>query len=255
MLNSRHRVAEPLVTVRRVKKGHLRSLFTALPLAVPGPAVAAADGPAALPAPAVAQAVVLAREAALARAPQGATVQVSALPADPRLRLAPCARAEARPVPGAPAWGRTRVALRCAEGAAWTVYLPLQVDVRAPALVARAALAAGTSLAPAQVEVAMADWSAAGSLPLAPGIDVAGRTLARPLAAGQVLRSGDLQPRQWFASGDAVRVHAVGAGWSIVTEGQALNAGIEGQPVRVRTGNGRVLTGRASGADRVEVTL
>jgi flagella basal body P-ring formation protein FlgA len=72
---------------------------------------------------------------------------------------------------------------------------------------------------------------------------------------GQVLRAGDLQARQWFASGDAVQVHATGAGWAIVTEGQALGAGIEGQPVRVRTGSGRVLTGRASGADRVEVAL
>ena len=38
-------------------------------------------------------------------------------------------------------------------------------------------------------------------------------------------------------------------------EGQALNDGVEGRPVRVRTETGRVVSGRATGDRRIEVAL
>ena len=64
---------------------------------------------------------------------------------------------------------------------------------------------------------------------------------------GRSVRSTHLQPRQWFAAGDTVQVVAAGRGFSVSGEGQALTPGIEGQPARVRTESGRILTGRAGG--------
>jgi flagellar basal body P-ring formation protein FlgA len=46
-----------------------------------------------------------------------------------------------------------------------------------------------------------------------------------------------------------------GEGFAINAEGQALMPGLEGQAVRVRTDNGRVLNGRAVAERRVEVIL
>ena len=82
-----------------------------------------------------------------------------------------------------------------------------------------------------------------------------GRTLARPLPAGAALRQPDLKSRQWFAAGEMVKLVAVGPGWRIVTEGQAVTPGLEGQPARVRTDNGRVVQGRPVADREVEVTL
>jgi flagella basal body P-ring formation protein FlgA len=82
-----------------------------------------------------------------------------------------------------------------------------------------------------------------------------GRHLARAVAAGEPLRAADLRPRQWFAAGDSVKIVAVGAGFSVSGDGQALSAGIEGQLVRVRTDNGRIVSGMPQGARRVEVAL
>jgi flagella basal body P-ring formation protein FlgA len=82
-----------------------------------------------------------------------------------------------------------------------------------------------------------------------------GRTLGRPLVAGAAVRPSDLKQRQWFGSGDTVRLVARGSGFSVTGEGQALSAGIEGQTVKVRTENGRVLSGMAVGHNRVEVQL
>jgi flagella basal body P-ring formation protein FlgA len=41
----------------------------------------------------------------------------------------------------------------------------------------------------------------------------------------------------------------------VVTEGQAIGAGIEGQSVRVRTEGGRLLNARPTGDRQVEITL
>ena len=53
----------------------------------------------------------------------------------------------------------------------------------------------------------------------------------------------------------AVRVLALGEGFSLEGEGQALSNGIEGQPARVRTESGRILTGQPVGDRRLEVAL
>ena len=73
--------------------------------------------------------------------------------------------------------------------------------------------------------------------------------------AGRSLRQSHLQPRQWFAAGETVQVVAQGSGFRVAGEGQALTPGIEGQPARVRTESGRVLTGLPVGERRVELNL
>ena len=216
----------------------------------------AVPAPAQVPPEALAQALALAAEAAAAMAPRSARITVEPGPLDPRLTLAPCARAEAYLAPGVPAWGRTRVGLRCIDGhARWNVSLPVTVQVVAPAVVAVTALPAGATLAASQLQQTEVDWGAS-SLPPMDQVDAAaGRVLARPLVAGQPLYPAHLLPRQWFAQGDSVRILAVGAGFSIAAEGQALGAGFEGKNVRVQTEGGRILIGRPVADRCVEVKL
>lgn len=210
----------------------------------------------ALPAPVREAALALVQQAAATLAPAGAKVHATAGAFDPRLRLAPCARIEPYLVAGLPAWGTTRVGLRCTAGAvAWRAFLPVQVQVLAPAWTSKAALPTGALVAAEQWQLAVADWAAGSTPPLGPDVQIAGRTLVRPLAAGQALRESDLQARRWFANGQTVRIVAAGSGYQITTDGQALGHGIEGQPVRVRTEGGRILTGQAVGEGLVEVRL
>jgi flagella basal body P-ring formation protein FlgA len=186
----------------------------------------------------------------------GARVEVEAGRLDPRLKLAPCERVEASLPAGARAWGRTRVALRCLQGPVpWQVYLPVTVKVFAPAWVAAAALPAGTALEPSHLRPAEVDWAAERSPPLAEAGPALGRRLLRALAPGQALRQADLARQQWFAAGERVQLLARGTGFSVSGQGLALAPGIEGQPVRVRTDAGQVLSGIAVGTRRVEVAL
>lgn len=175
---------------------------------------------------------------------------------DPRLRLAPCRRIQPQlPTQGA-LWGRIRIGLRCVDGEKpWQVWLPVTVKVFAPALVPVRALAAGTVLSAEHFHVADIDWAEQAQPPFTRVADVAGRTLGRALLPGQAPRAADLRQRQWFAAGETVQVLARGDGFAVSGEAQALSPGIEGQPVRVRTESGRVLTGTAVADRRVEVLL
>lgn len=198
----------------------------------------------------------LGAEAGAALAPGAVRVEVEPGRLDPRLRLAPCERIEPFLPANARIWGRTRVGLRCVQGAAnWSVSLPVTVKVFAPAWVLSEPLQAGAVLQAAQLQQAEVDWAAAATPPVADVSLLVGRQLLRPLAAGAPVRVADLRQRQWFGAGDTVQVLARGQGFSVTGEGQALSPGIEGQPVRVRIDNGRIVSGLATGRNRVEVSL
>ena len=152
-------------------------------------------------------------------------------------------------------WGRTRIGLRCTHGATpWNVYLPLTVRVFGSGLVAAESLPAGTALATAHLRLAEVDL-ADGGAPLRMAEAALGRTLARPLSAGQPLHQADLRARQWFAAGDTVQITAIGPGFRVSGEGQALGPGLEGQPARVRTESGRVVVGVPVADRRLELNL
>lgn len=180
-------------------------------------------------------------------------VEVGAL--DPRLKLAPCDRIEPYLPSGVHLWGRTRIGLRCTQGATpWNVYLPLTVKVFGPAVTSAAALPAGAVLTAADLRTAEVDLAARGTAIVDPDAAI-GRTLARPLAPGQSLRAADLRKRQWFAAGETVQITAIGPGFRVSGEGQALGPGYEGQSARVRTESGRIVVGQPVAERRIEIAL
>jgi flagella basal body P-ring formation protein FlgA len=175
---------------------------------------------------------------------------------DPRLHLAACQRIEPYVPVGVRLWGRARIGLRCKQGATpWNVYLPITVKVYGRAVVVPAGAEAGSVIAAADLSEAEVDLAEEFSPAVVDAKAVAGRVLAQTIRPGRTLRQADLKARQYFAAGDTVKVVASGEGFALEAEGQALNNGVEGQPAKVRTDSGRVLTGVPSGERRVEVTL
>jgi flagella basal body P-ring formation protein FlgA len=194
--------------------------------------------------------------AATAGQARGVRVDVKVGKLDPRLKLAPCQHIDTYLPHGLPVWGATRIGLRCTQGAKlWNVSIPIQVSVYAQATVLKTALAAGTVLDASQLGQAEVDIAAAPGAAVPDPMLAVGRTLGRSVAAGATLRQTDLKARQYFAAGETVRVTALGPGWSVETEAQAIGPGIEGQNVNVRTEAGRLLSARPTGDRQVEVTL
>lgn len=175
---------------------------------------------------------------------------------DARLRLAPCARSELHALPGAAPWGDTRVGLRCVDGAVrWSIAVPVKVSAIGRAWVATSALPAGARITEGDLRDAEVDLAADRSPVVTDAVELVGRELQRPVEAGGVLRRSHLKARQWFAAGDTVRLVARGNGFRVDGSGQALNPGVEGQPSRVRTEGGRIVTVRPVGDREAEVML
>ncbi|QPF73156.1 flagellar basal body P-ring formation protein FlgA [Roseateles sp. DAIF2] len=201
----------------------------------------------------------LALAGARAGAPEQARVDIQLGQLDARLRLAPCRQVQPYLPQGQKMWGKSRIGLRCLDGAQggarWNVSLPVTVQVYARAVVASQALAAGTLLTQELLQSAEVDIAAEAGQVFTDAGQLDGRSLQRPLVPGEAVRSSDLKARRWFAVGERVQVLASGTGYAIASEGQALEPGLEGQEVRVRFENGRTVTGRAVGERRVEVLL
>ena len=175
---------------------------------------------------------------------------------DPRLRLAPCQQIQPYVPDGMRMWGKSRIGLRCVQGPTkWNVYLPVTVKVFGTALVATSGLSSGSVLSAADLTLAEVDLAEDSAAPIVNAELAVGRTLTRALKPGQGLRQSHLKARQWFAAGETVTVVAQGEGFSVAGEAQALNPGIEGQPVRLRTEGGRIVTGQPVGERRVEMSL
>lgn len=163
---------------------------------------------------------------------------------DSRLRLAPCARIEPYIPVGTRLWGKTRLGLRCLEGVAkWNVFLPVTIKAYGAAWVVKANVSPGVVLTEEDAMEAEVDWAEEASPIVGNPAQWVGQVASRALSPGQALRQGMIKPAQVFQAGAQVRVVAQGLGFQITSDGQALSAGVIGQPARVKMDNGRVMSG------------
>ena len=163
---------------------------------------------------------------------------------NPRLTLAPCGKVEPFIPVGSQLWGKTRLGVRCIDGASrWTVFLPVTIKAFGPAWVVKNNVQPGTVLTEDDVMEAEVDWAQERSPIMGTPAQWVGQVVSRSLAAGQALRQGMTRPAQVFRAGAQVQLVAQGVGFYITSSGQALTAGYVGQWARVKMDNGRVMSG------------
>jgi len=193
---------------------------------------------------------------AAAGGPQPWRIEVVLGQLNPRLRLAPCDKVHTYMPEGARMWGRTRVGLRCEQGAVrWNVFWPVTVKVWAQGLVAVVPLRPGTPVQASDLQMAEVDLAADVSPALMRAEEIIGRNVIRGIQPGQSLRHDDVKARRWFTAGDPVRLTIRGKGFQVASEGTALAHGDEGRCARVRTESGKVICGLPTGNRQVELSL
>ncbi len=184
-----------------------------------------------------------------------ARVQVP--PLDRRLRLAAC---EDGPHPFLPAGqraaGRTSVGLRCRGPRPWTVYIPAQVQLSGPVLVARRPLPRGTRLAREDLHVEYRDLARLGQDYLTAPEQAVGRELTRAVAPGRPIKHRFLKAPAVISRGERVTLVARSGGLEVRMKGEALEDAGLGEVVRVRNlRSRRVVEGRVESRGVVEVGL
>lgn len=173
---------------------------------------------------------------------------------DSRLRLAACARVEPYLPAGSRLWGRTRLGLRCVQGSVpWNVFLPITVRAYGPAWVVQGHIPAGKILSAEDAALSEVDWAEDSAPVFANAQDFIGMVSARQLASGQALRQNMVRPPSLFSAGSPVQVMVNGGAFSVSSSGKAMTAGGEGQQVRVRMDNGRLVTGTVNASGVVYV--
>ncbi len=185
--------------------------------------------------------------------PGQVTVTVGAI--DPRMALAACPEPQAFFMPGARAWGKTTVGVRCATPSTWTVYIQANVTVVGDYIAAAAPLVQGQPIDANQLTTLKGDLTM-----LPPGIatdasQVIGRSATVSLPPGTPLRLDTLRSKPVVQSGQLVRLVSSGSGFSVSAEGRAMSTAGDGQVVQVKTGNGQQITGIAKTGGMVEVAF
>ena len=185
--------------------------------------------------------------------PGKVTVTVGAL--DQRMNLAACPDPQAFQQPGARAWGKTTVGVRCAAPTPWTVYIQSQVSVQAEYVAAATPLVQGQTIDATQLVMVKGDLAALPNGVLTDMAQAVGRTSSMSVQSGAPIRADLLRSKPVVQQGQAVRVVSSGAGFSVSAEGRAIGTAGEGQVVQVRTPSGTILSGVARAGALVEVVF
>lgn len=158
-------------------------------------------------------------------------------------QLSACSKLQAFMPLGAKLWGNSNIGVRCAQGAEWTVYVPVTVRVQAPVLVATRPLASGTQLAAADLTLQMAELTQLPAGVISAPEDAVGKVLTSGIVAGHPLRQDMLRAPILIRQGQSVRLVAQGQGFKVSSEGKALSNGAAGQIVQVKAQNGQTVSG------------
>ncbi|HEY0061126.1 MAG TPA: flagellar basal body P-ring formation chaperone FlgA [Telluria sp.] len=174
---------------------------------------------------------------------------------DARMQLAACPAPQVFQQPGARAWGKTTVGVRCAAPTAWTVYIQAQVSVQAQYVAAAMPLSQGQALDASQLVMVRGDLAALPNGVLTDMAQAIGKTSTMSLAAGAPVRAELLRSKPVVQQGQAVKVVSSGAGFQVSADAKAIGNAAEGQVVQVRTPGGVILSGVAKTGGLVEVVF
>ncbi len=183
---------------------------------------------------------------------------------DRRIVLPKCDELEAFLPAGSQLIGKTSIGVRCTPSArkeeahdrsartsGWSIFVPVQIRLSLNLLTSARQLPLGHTLQEQDLASQATESSQSGGF--TDPKQVVGKVLRYGIAAGQVLREGMLRQPYSVTQGQIVQLAAQGNGFSIRSEGVALNNASEGQAVQVRVGAGRVISGIARAGGVVEI--
>jgi flagella basal body P-ring formation protein FlgA len=169
-------------------------------------------------------------------------------------RLPACSALEAFSPQGSRLIGKTLVGVRCLSPKAWTVLVPAQIAVSGNYVTSSRALIAGQIIQSSDLVRLSGDLSALPAGAIGDPAAAIGKTLRNSVAAGQPLRADQLSATLLIKQGQTVKVVFSGAGFTVSSEGEALNSASAGELVRVRITSGQTVSGKARSDGSVEIS-
>jgi flagella basal body P-ring formation protein FlgA len=170
---------------------------------------------------------------------------------DRRIARPACPTLETFLPPGSRLLGNSTVGVRCPGKKGWALFVPVQVKVSVDMLIALKPLPQGRVIQAEDLSSQNGELTQTGIL--TDPAQAIGKVLKNGIGAGQVLKQDMLRAPYAVMQGQAVQLQVEGAGFSIRSEGHALNNAAEGQAVLVKTTSGQRVSGTARPGGIVEI--
>ncbi len=187
--------------------------------------------------------------------PEGANVQVLMLKEDPRIGSADCPAALFTNSENNRMWGRTFLRVQCVGSSTPPFFVGVDVKVWAPVPVIKNTVQAGQPVTASDVEFRTMDVSQLASGWVTDLNHLNNKEAARQLWPGTTLKYEHMKGQAIVRQGDTVKVTVRGPGFAIGGTATALEAAEQGQIVKIKTTQGKILHGVATGDLLVEVSL
>lgn len=187
------------------------------------------------------------RAAALSTLPAGSEGETTL---DAALRLPACGQGlRAQPT------GTTTVEVSCPDAGGWRLFVPVKVRRNQDVLILNRGIAAGESIAAADITVARRDVARIAGAALADPAAAVGQVARRTLSAGTLLAANDLVAQRLVRRGDSVALVSRRGGVEVRVAGKALGDAGENERVSVENLSSRkVVQGTVAATGDVLVT-
>lgn len=149
-------------------------------------------------------------------------------------------------------WGAMSVAATCGDTRR---FLQVQVQVTGQYLVATRLLARGSTVSADDFRLQSGRLDTPPARALFDASSVADAVVLRDIAPGQPVTLSMMRQPWRVKAGQSVMVIASGEGFNASGEGKALNNAILAQSVRVRMGNGQVVSGKVDADGNILISL
>lgn len=198
----------------------------------------------------------LAEEHALSIYPAEADEQLEAFasPIDSRLTIKPCDSEVTAQVPNLNSYSKNMtVRIRCEGDDGWGLYVPVQVKIMTPVIVAETYIESGQTITQQDLKVAMIEKNRSRNGFVADIKSIVGSKAKRQIRSGEAIISKNIC---FVCQGELVTIEAVSNNLSVKTTGVALSDGSYGDTVSVKNrSSNRVIQGRVSSVSEVQIFL
>lgn len=175
---------------------------------------------------------------------------------DPRLALAACPEPLNTELKSVNSIGRINLKVSCLHQQRWSIYVPVEVDLYRPVVVALMPIPRGEAITAAQLEQREMNISQLNGSYFTDLNEVVGMQARRTLNADSPVIAQHIEPPLLIKKGETVVVTAKSGGLAVKIPGIALNNGHQGQQISVRNKQSkRVVEGTVTGPGQVSITM
>ncbi|CZF80330.1 flagellar basal body P-ring biosynthesis protein FlgA [Grimontia celer] len=183
--------------------------------------------------------------------PEYGKLEVQAGNLDSRLQLSHCPSPLVTDVPGRQSLNKSVTVMVSCKEDGWQVYVPVQIKLLTPVVVARRPLDRGMTIAADDLIVQLVDARFQRGQTYTDGSTIVGSRIKRVVGIGEPISGNDIC---MVCRNDEVIITASGSGLNIIAKGTALSDGALGEQIKVRNRkSNRIVDGTITAVGQVIV--